>query len=372
MCSTTDRTDGTSTGADLAVLVGHFHELAVTIATRVVDPGTDLPALPVDAVAAQLRHLLAACDQGRAAATVLTGVVDRAVSARQLIDGTYASTKRFLEVEAGLSQRSATALTARARDLRDAADNGDVRLRYAWLAGVLSDDKVRELTVGIRTAVKHLPAGERDVVTRQALDLLLPLAPTQTVAELRRAVSRLRFVLDPDGIRQAELDAYTEQSLTCVPVGHLLRVQAYLEPEAAAALMTVLDQQVTGWLRDDALAPRSGCPTASRPTRPRAAVSSALASRTCARSLSARRCPGCSAAPMWACTTASAPTPSSTSTSATWRLAWAASSRCRDATMPSCSRARRYAGSSATRGSRTSSPAAADPPGRARSAACRS
>ena len=28
MCSTTDRTDGTSTGVDLAVLVEHFHELA--------------------------------------------------------------------------------------------------------------------------------------------------------------------------------------------------------------------------------------------------------------------------------------------------------------------------------------------------------
>ena len=50
------------------------------------------------------------------------------MSGRELIEGTYASTKRFLEVEAGLAPGSASALTARARDLRDAADAGDLSL----------------------------------------------------------------------------------------------------------------------------------------------------------------------------------------------------------------------------------------------------
>ncbi len=249
MCSITDQTRGVARGPRLATLIEHTRELTDSINAELTDPdaAVDLAAVHVDAVTAQLRDLLTVADQARAAAAVLTGVVDRAVSGRELIEGTYASTKRFLEVEAGLSPRSATALAARARDLRDAADHGDPRLRYAWLSGALSDDKVRELTLGIRAAVKHHPAAERDRLTAEALDLLLPLARTHTVAQLKQAIARLRFVLDPDGVRQAELDAYTEQSLTCVPVGHLVHLSAFLDPEAAAAVMTVLTQQVEGW-----------------------------------------------------------------------------------------------------------------------------
>ncbi len=249
MCSITDQTRGLARGARLATLIEHGRDITEAVTADLLEPDAivDLAGLPVDAVAAQLRDLLTVADQARAAAAVLTGVVDRAVSGRELIEGTYASTKRFLEVEAGLSSRSATALAARARDLRDAADHGDPRLRYAWLSGALSDDKVRELTLGIRAAVKHHPAAERDRLTSEALDLLLPLAGTHTVAQLKQAIARLRFVLDPDGVRQAELDAYTEQSLTCVPVGHLVHLSAFLDPEAAAAVMTVLTQQVEGW-----------------------------------------------------------------------------------------------------------------------------
>jgi hypothetical protein len=249
MCSIVDQARGTSRGPRLHTLIAHTRELSEAITADLLDPDApaDLTALHVDAVAAQLRDLLTVADQARAAAAVLTGVVDLAVAGRELIEGTYASTKRFLEVEAGLAPRSATALAARARDLRDAADGGDPRLRYAWLAGALSDDKVRELTLGIQAAVKHHPAGERDRLTSQALDLLLPLAPTHTVAQLKRALARLRFVLDPDGVRQAELDAYTEQSLSCVRVGHLMVLRAVLDPEAAAAVMTVLSQQVDSW-----------------------------------------------------------------------------------------------------------------------------
>ena len=262
MCSTTDRTDGATRGARLAMLAEHLRELSEAVAHELSHPDSvaELATLHPDAVAAQLRHLVAAADQSRASAALLTGVVDSAVSRRHLIDGTYASTKRFLEVENGLSKGSAAALTARARDLRDAADDGDPRLRYAWLSGVLSDDKVRELTLGIRAAVRHLPAGEREAVTRRALDLLLPIAASHTVADLKRAISRLRFVLDPDGVRRAELEAYDEQSLTCTPIGYLVRIQAFLDPEAAAALMTVLDQLVTGWQRDGATAPEERLP----------------------------------------------------------------------------------------------------------------
>jgi hypothetical protein len=267
MCSVTEDASGRGLAPSLGMLIGHAHEVGEQIAAalaRATD-GTALTGVHADEAAGQVRELLALADRARAAAAVLTGVVDDAASARLLIEGGYASTARFLESEAGLSPGSATAFTARARDLRDAAHAGDPRLRTGWLSGTLSDDKVRELTLGVRGAVRHLPAADRDAVTSQALDLLLPLAPTHTVAELKRAVRRLRFVLDPDGVRRAELDAYCEQSLTCVPVGHQMRILAYLDPEAAAALMTVLEQRVQGWLRDDDLAPEERLPDGVTP-----------------------------------------------------------------------------------------------------------
>jgi hypothetical protein len=264
MCSITDQLHAASRGPRLTALIAHTRELTTTIGADLAEPDADadLAVVPVDVVAAHARDLLAAADAARAAAAVLTGVVDRAVAARHLIDGTYASTKRWLEAETGMSGANASAFLARARDLRDAADDGDPRVRLAWLSGSISDDVVRELTVGVRTAITHLPAAQRGDATRHALDVLLPLAQTPGVgvASVRRAIGRLRYVLDPDGARQAELDAYTDQSLVLVPVGHLVKLTAWLEPHAAAAIMTVLDQQVTGWLRDDDLAPEERLP----------------------------------------------------------------------------------------------------------------
>ena len=267
MCSVTEDASGRGLAPSLGMLFGHAHEVGEQIAAALAQAtdGTALTGVHADDAAGQVRDLLALADRARAAAAVLTGVVDDAASARLLIEGSYASTARFLESEAGLSPGSATAFTARARDLRDATHAGDPRLRTGWLSGTLSDDKVRELTLGVRAAVRHLPAADRDTFTSQALDLLLPLASTHTVAALKRAVARLRFVLDPDGVRRAELDAYCEQALTCVPVGHQMRIQAYLDPEAAAALMTVLEQRVDGWMRDDDLAPEERLPDGVTP-----------------------------------------------------------------------------------------------------------
>jgi hypothetical protein len=237
-------------------LIGHGRDIATAITTDLLDPEApaDLAGLPLDALSAQLSDLLTTIDQTRAATAVVTGAVNRAVSGRQLIDGVYASTTRFLQVEAGMSEQSAKALTARAHDLTDAAHDGDPRVRDAWLAGDLTDDKVRVLTAGVRETVKREPVVRRAESTRAALDLLLPHAAAWTVTDLKRAVARIRFVVDPDGARQAELDAYTEQSLTCVPVGQFVRLQAWLDTETAAAVMTVLDQQVTAWRRAGDLA----------------------------------------------------------------------------------------------------------------------
>jgi len=259
MCSITGQARGVARGARLATLIAHGRELAEDVTADLLDADAvaDLAGQPVDAVATQVRDLLATADQVRAAAAALTGVVAAGVQARQLIEGTYASTARFLQVEAGLAEGSAKALVARAHDLRDTADT---RVRDAWLGGELTDDKVRVLTVGLRDALTSQPIAERAESTRAALDLLLPQAPTWTVSDLKRAVARIRFVVDPDGVRRAELDAYTEQSLTWVRVGHFVRLQAFLDPESAAAVMTVLEQQVDTWRRDDDLAPEDRLP----------------------------------------------------------------------------------------------------------------
>jgi hypothetical protein len=256
MCSVTDQARDSVRGARLAALIGHGRELADDVAADLLDPSADvdLAGLPVDAAAAALKDLLTTIDRARAAAAVLTGVVNRAVSSRQLIEGTYASTRRFLEVEARLSEGAARALVGRAHALRDAADAGDPRVRDSWLAGEVSDDMVALLGIGVRDAVKHLPLAERAAATRQALDLVLPVARTGTVSDVKHAIARLRFVLDPDGTSQAALDAYTEQSLNWVRAGHHMRLTAFLDPEAAAAVMTVLEQQVDAWQRDGDLA----------------------------------------------------------------------------------------------------------------------
>jgi hypothetical protein len=60
---------------------------------------------------------------------------------------------------------------------------------------------VREVTVGVRTALKHsgLPAAEREVARKAALDLVLPVAERSTVADVKRVISHLKLVTNPDG-----------------------------------------------------------------------------------------------------------------------------------------------------------------------------
>ncbi len=60
---------------------------------------------------------------------------------------------------------------------------------------------------------------------------------------------------DPDGVRQAQLDAYDDQQVTITPVGVGYRLSGYLTAETAAALSTALDAVVDGWHRTGSLAP---------------------------------------------------------------------------------------------------------------------
>jgi hypothetical protein len=175
----------------------------------------------------------------------------RAVHVTGVLPDGHVSTKRWLEVGTQVSGASAAALIARGRDL----ETDYAATRFAWLAGEVTTDAVRELTTGITRALRRVPAQDRDRARGEAEAILLPLARTATIAQLRRAIERLTLFVDPDGAAQARLDAHDDQYLRLTPVGDGVDVKGYLTAETAAALLTCLDQVVDGWYRSGSLAP---------------------------------------------------------------------------------------------------------------------
>jgi hypothetical protein len=252
----TSATASGATAARLAALVAHAHEVNAEIAELLADPSLalDVAAMPVESLAGFVATLAASVGVGTAAMTVLTGQVDAGTGPGTglLVGGRYASTRRFLEVECGMSKQTASATVARARDLR-----GEYALvEGPWLAGAISGDAVREITVGVRSAIKHsgLPYEERELARKAALETLVPLAEIGTVEDLRRAISHLKLITDPDGATQAAMDAFDDQTLTVEQVGSMSKLTAWLTHENAAALMTVLTQRVDGMRRNGELA----------------------------------------------------------------------------------------------------------------------
>ena len=255
MCSIVAQPTGT-TGSRLAALVAHTHEVNAEIAALLADPAlaSDVTGIPMDSRAGFVATMSASLSAGTAVMTVLTGQVDAGTGPGTglLVGGRYASTRRFLEVECGMSKQSAAATVARARDLR-----GEYAVvERPWLDGAVSGDAVREITVGVRSALKHsgLPYEERELARKAALETLLPLAEVATVDDVRRAISHLKLLTDPDGATQAAMAAFDDQSLTVEQVGSMSKLTAWLTHENAAALMTVLTQRVDGMRRDCELA----------------------------------------------------------------------------------------------------------------------
>ena len=254
-CSTMTARAG-STAARLAVLVAHFAEVGEEITTILADPAlaVDVAGIPVESLAGFVSTMSASVSAGTAAMTVLTGRVDAGTGPGTglLVGGKYASTRRFLEVECRMSKQTASATIARARDLL-----GDYAVvERPWLEGAISSDAVREVTVGVRSAIKRsgLPYEERALARKAALETLLPLAEVGTVEDVRRAVGLLKLITDADGAAQAAMDAFDDQSLTVEQVGSMSKLTAWLTNENAAALMTVLTQRVDGMRRAGGLA----------------------------------------------------------------------------------------------------------------------
>jgi hypothetical protein len=159
-----------------------------------------------------------------------------------------------------MSEHAARAVVGRASDLRD--DYACVA--EAWLAGEVSGDAVREMTLGIRRALRHVPLADRATARDLAVATVLPVAKVGTVNDVKRVLARLHLILDPDGASQATMDAYDDQALTCEQVGALSRITAWLTHEAAAAVMTVLGSKVDTVLRAGEVAAEDAAPDGTK------------------------------------------------------------------------------------------------------------
>ena len=208
-----------------------------------------------------------ACDESAAAlmreVELLNSIADlaQAVIATRLaridasgaaINEGWSSTTRWLQANCQRSEREARASIGRARVLRDSFR----ATQLAWLAGEASGDAVREITAEVGRAARALPHAQREAGIAMAQDIVLPVARVGTVADVRTVIEGLKLGIDPDGARQAEIDAYDDQFLTFTSVGAGVDVKGYLSHETAAMVQTVLGQIVDGWYRSGSLAPQ--------------------------------------------------------------------------------------------------------------------
>ncbi len=239
------RTPG-NPGVLVATAVAELADAAARLAQLAAEGA--FAEVPGGAMSGLTETMHRALDRGTAAATVATGVVH--TSGALEVDG-FSSTKAWLQGRCRKSETEAKVLLASSAALRGeyAATAG------AWLAGEVSGGAVREITRSVTLAVKALPVVQRPERTVEAEEILLAVARTSPVADVARAGKYLRFVTDPDGARQAQLDAYDDQQLTLKPVGAGFELHGYLAAETAARLTTALDGIVDGWYREGSLAP---------------------------------------------------------------------------------------------------------------------
>ena len=133
---------------------------------------------------------------------------------------------------------SAAITLARAEDYQ--LDNP--RVGAAVLAAEVTPDQAAEIALGLRRVLRRVPARHRDAITTQATDVLLDLARDGVApTDLRRAADRIALVTDQDGASESQMAAHLDQTLELTRVGDRIRVAGWLDLDAGAALLTVLD-----------------------------------------------------------------------------------------------------------------------------------
>jgi hypothetical protein len=235
-----------SPGVLLATAVSDLDDASTRLAALTADGAlVEVPAVALIELAAVLHR---AIDRATAVATVATGVLH--TTDALAADG-HATTKSWLQTTCRKSETEAKVLLATAGALREDYPS----TTSAWLAGEVPGGAVREITRGIHLALRSLPFHERPTRRAEAETILLTIARTAPVTDVARAARYLRFVTDPDGASQAQLDAHDDQQLSLRPVGVGFALYGYLTAETGAALATVLTGIVEGWYHDGSLAP---------------------------------------------------------------------------------------------------------------------
>ncbi len=227
-------------------------------------------------------QLLSLSDKARAAATVAVGAVHE--SGMLAVEG-FVSTKSWLTASARVSAPEAGRLLARSRDLaRDYEQTA-----AAWLAGDLTGEHVREITLGLRAAVSHLEAGLRDQLRAHGQDLLIQIGSSGSPEQVRAAATRLRNAADPDGASDADMDAYDAQSFALTSGAGGMVTKGFLDTEAGTLLQTALDRIIDRWQREGSV-PCSGSPVIDPATgEVDVTASEAAAARQAGRTTPAQR-----------------------------------------------------------------------------------
>ncbi len=239
MTSTTDGTRAPITVHGFARLVEGLRASAREVADVLVADPALLAEVPEELLETLTLALHTSADTTTAVATVVTGRLDRRVGSVRgtLIAGRYASTSRFLQVEAGMSTPQARATVARGRDL----DTHSTRVADGWMAGDLPGSAVRDLTVGVTDVLRRSSRTDTPLARAEALDHLLPIAERGDADLLHRAFGEMRLRIDPDGVTEDALFAFENQSLSIVDAGSMWRISGWITAETAAAAKTVLD-----------------------------------------------------------------------------------------------------------------------------------
>ena len=150
----------------------------------------------------------------------------------------FASTARWLEVDAGLSRGQSRGVVG----LGERLQWDYPATRDAWLAGDIGEGAVREITSLVPQKLKGLPEAEY-VARRTELEAMaLDVARTRSVPEVRRAIQRAAFVANPVGAEAAVIAARDSQFLRFTPVTDGVEVRGFLSVGSAAVVLTAFDQ----------------------------------------------------------------------------------------------------------------------------------
>lgn len=239
MSSTTRPPEAPVTVRGLARRVEALRDAATAVTDAMAADPALLAEVPDELLEAFTADLHRAVDAASAAATVVTGRLERQIGSvrGKLIANRYPSTARFLERALGMSTAQARATVARGRDL----DTHSTRVADAWLTGAITGGTVRDLTAGVTEVIRRSTRYDTPVARGEALDHLLPIAAAGDATRLSRAVGEMRLRLDPDGTTEEALFAHEHQHLSIVECGSMFRISGWLSPETAIATTTVLE-----------------------------------------------------------------------------------------------------------------------------------